>query len=279
MATVTNAAGQSIVYVIGGCTVNGGYGRRTVSAYNVATNTWTRRASLPVLRCKTNGAGVIDGKIYVTSGNEYWEDRRESGTVYMYDPGTNKWTQKAYMPDGGTGGVTAVIKRKLYVYTECDDFKVCEHANGLYRYDPDTDQWTSLSALALHGSSHQYGVGGAIDGKFYLVGGLSRELHVYDPSTNQWTASEAPFERRYGAGGVVLGGKLYVVGGEGGTPDNPINFRQTSIYNPATGTWGVGAPLPADRPNVAASKVFVNGHPRIEVVGGSRPGNNLQYTP
>ncbi len=69
MATVTNAAGQSVVYVIGGCTVKGGYGRRTVSAYNVATNTWTRRASLPLLRCATNGGGVIDGTIYVTGGS------------------------------------------------------------------------------------------------------------------------------------------------------------------------------------------------------------------
>jgi N-acetylneuraminic acid mutarotase len=71
MATVTNSAGQSVFYVIGGCTVKGGYGRRTVSEYNVATNTWTRRASLPLLRCTTNGAGVIDGKIYVTGGSQF----------------------------------------------------------------------------------------------------------------------------------------------------------------------------------------------------------------
>jgi N-acetylneuraminic acid mutarotase len=196
----------------------------------------------------------------------------------MYDPGTNKWTQKAYMPDRGKGGVTAVIKRKLYVYTECDDSNVCDHANALDRYDPDTDEWTSLSELALHGSSHQDGVGGAIDGKFYLVGGLSRELHVYDPATNQWTAYEAPFERRYGAGGAVLGGKLYVIGGA--VPFQTSSYsRQTSIYNPATRTWSLGAPLPTDRSTLAASKVFVNGQPRLEVVGGSRPGNNLQYTP
>ncbi len=199
----------------------------------------------------------------------------------MYDPGTNKWTQKANMPDRGRGGVTAVIKRKLYVYTECDDSNVCDHANTLDRYDPDTDQWTFLSELALRGFSHQFGVGGAIDGKFYLAGGSSRELHVYDPATNQWTASEAPFERRYAAGGAVLGGKLYVIGGGGAPildPERP-NFRQTSIYNPATSTWSLGAPLPTDRATLAASKVFVNGQPYIEVVGGSRPGNNLQYTP
>ena len=186
MAAVTNAAGQSVLYVIGGCTVKGGYGRRTVSAYNVATNTWTRRASLPLLRCTTNGAGVIDGKIYVTGGSQSWEDKSHSATVHMYDPGTNKWTQKANMPDRGRGGVTAVIKRKLYVYTECDDSNVCDHASGLDRYDPDTDQWTVLSELDLRGFSHQFGVGGAMNGKFYLAGGSSRELHVYDPATNQY---------------------------------------------------------------------------------------------
>ena len=61
--------------------------------------------------------------------------------------------------------------------------------------------------------------------------------------------------------------------GGGGVP------RQTSIYNPVTKTWSLGAPLPTGRSTLAASKVFVNGQPRIEVVGGSRPGNNLQYTP
>src|SRR4026209_671507 len=45
-ATVPNATGQSVVYVIGGRGASN-VGRTTVMAYNVATNTWTLRAPLP----------------------------------------------------------------------------------------------------------------------------------------------------------------------------------------------------------------------------------------
>src|SRR5215208_1399546 len=45
-ATVTNAAGQSILYAIGGRTSAGGSLGR-VQAYNSSTNSWIYRASLP----------------------------------------------------------------------------------------------------------------------------------------------------------------------------------------------------------------------------------------
>ena len=34
-----------------------------------------------------------------------------------------------------------------------------------------------------------------------------------------------------------------------------------------------------DAADLTATRVFLNGQPRVEVVGGSRPGNNLQYIP
>jgi hypothetical protein len=37
--------------------------------------------------------------------------------------------------------------------------------------------------------------------------------------------------------------------------------------------------MPNARSRVVASQVFLNGKPRIQVVGGRAPGNNLQYIP
>ena len=51
------------------------------------------------------------------------------------------------------------------------------------------------------------------------------------------------------------------------------------MYDPAVGDWTRRANLPTGRYGVAAAKVFINGQPRMEVVGGLRPGNNLQYVP
>ena len=42
------------------------------------------------------------------------------------------------------------------------------------------------------------------------------------------------------------------------------------------------APLevrPSPRSGLAVTRVFLGGQPRIEFVGGWRPGNNLQYIP
>jgi hypothetical protein len=74
--------------------------------------------------------------------------------------------------------------------------------------------------------------------------------------------------------GATLRAKLYLFGG-----DLVNNVSWTLVYDPATAKWSSKAPMPTVRSDFAASKVFVNGKPRIEVVGGGRPGNNLQYVP
>src|SRR5215213_6129362 len=61
VASVKNAKGEWIVYVIGG---NAGGAISKVQAYNASTNTWSYKASLPVPLAVSNGAVAIGGKIY-----------------------------------------------------------------------------------------------------------------------------------------------------------------------------------------------------------------------
>ena len=263
-AVVANAAGQSILYAIGGRNAIGSLSK--VQAYNAATNTWTYRASLPVPLYETNGTGVIGGKVYISGGISSYKYYRAE--LYMYDPATNTWTQKREMPNTGFGGVTGVIKDKLYVLTGCDqeDCAPSQQFVFFYRYDPATDQWAILPSPP---SSHSGGVGGVVGGKLYVTGGLygGSQLDVYDPATNQWT-TKARAPRDYWGAGVAFRAKLFVIGD-----------GKTSAYDPTADAWTSKAPMPAPSGGTAASKVLVNGQPRIEVVGGSRPGNNLAYIP
>jgi hypothetical protein len=100
-AGVKNAAGQSILYAIGGKTAPGATSGSLskVQGYNVATNKWVNRASLPSPSFWTNGAGVIDGKIYVSGGLA----RRDAYqlALFMYDPVVDRWTAKRDMPSTG----------------------------------------------------------------------------------------------------------------------------------------------------------------------------------
>jgi N-acetylneuraminic acid mutarotase len=294
-ATITDSLGRSTLYAIGGRSATGAPLTK-VMAYNVATNVWTLRASLPIPLWGTNGAVAIDGKIYVSGGCAM------AGTVscdypvrnlYVYDSRLNTWTRKANMPlvptssepfapsqGPGDHGASGVINGKLYVLTECTEaiepyYEHCDPAL-FFRYNPATDKWTVLPRPS---GDWYYAVGGVIDQKFYATGYYG-QLQVYDPITNHWT-TKAPMPNPYirlGTG-TVLRGKLFVMGGERLSDPGTILVGRTIAYDPVTNSWITKARLPTARKGISASKVFVNGQPRIDVVGGIRPGNNIQYVP
>ena len=162
-AVVRNAAGQYILYTIGGENW-GDPAMSRVEAYNAATNRWTRRASLPARRAWSNGADVIGGKIYVTGGEDVNGTIRR--TVYAYNPATDVWTQRASLPIASSYGKTAAIGGKLYVVTRSSPDR---GQPRLYRYDPATNAWTRLASPPLHDGN----VAGVIDGKLYLASAWS----------------------------------------------------------------------------------------------------------
>jgi N-acetylneuraminic acid mutarotase len=280
-ATVTTS-GRSVLYAIGGRTATGG-SLSKVQAYHVSTNSWTYPAALPLPLFETNGAGVINGKVYVSGGRFNSSDHDGLPYLHMYNPATNRWTRKQDMPYGTWGGVTGVYGGKLYVLTNCGaEYPGCANNDDshLFRYDPAANTWTELAPPPV---AHQYGTGGFIGGRFYVTGGhlvTSRQLDIYDPATNTWTTGAPLPTRRWKAAGTALQAKLYVIGGIQLNPDGtPVSVRTTSVYDPATNSWTSQAQMPTARTDVAASVVWLNGQPRLEVVGGARPGNNVQYTP
>lgn len=306
VATVPNAAGQSIVYTIGGRNPNG-TPLKSLALYNVATNTWSFGRALPVALAWSNGAGVINGKIYISGGFSDYNQYLLSNALYMYDPATNTWTRKHDMPsvEGpfhdfnyvGAQGVTGVINGKLYVVTAC--YSTNEpwpylsesgcYGSGVgpafFRYNPATDRWVTLPSPPWGQGAGSPFQGGVIGGKFYVMGGSlydhSSRLAAYDPATNQWTTKNALGLARPGAATTVLGGKLYVFGGRrfNATLDAYETLNKTIVYDPTTNLWTGRAPMPSSRTGIAASQVRLNGQARIEVIGGLPPGNNLQYIP
>ena len=255
-ATVPNAAGQSVVYAIGGNSADNTATKR-VDAYNVVTNSWRRRADMPTPLRDPTGS-VLNGKIYVAGGltGRYVQ----TPFLFAYDPVTNTWTRKRDMPAPGAGGASGVIQGKLYVLT----------SYSFFRYSPATDSWVTLPA-----PRGLYKAGAVIYDKFYAVG---ESLVVYDPATNQWTTKTPPPPRGLDSGDAVgVGGKMYVLGVQVLNPDEPPFAKRrvvTWVYNPFSDTWSERTAAPGSA--YTASKVYVNGKPRIESIYG---GSNLQYIP
>ena len=87
-----------------------------VEVFNPKTNQWGEKTEMPAPKA-LHTASVIDGKIYVIGGyfkkdNEF----KKLSTIEIYDPTTDRWTQKPDMPIGKWGHKTEVIDGQVYIF-------------------------------------------------------------------------------------------------------------------------------------------------------------------
>ena len=111
-------------------------------------------------------------------------------------------------------------------------------------FDPATGQWSTGATppVEMH---HFQAV--EFDGKIYVVGAMTGgwpaepplpDVYIYDPATNRWSKGPAiPADRRRGgAGAVVHGGQIYLVGGiQNGHTDGHVAW--VDAFDPRTGAW------------------------------------------
>jgi N-acetylneuraminic acid mutarotase len=132
--------------------------------------------------------------------------------------------------------------------------------------------------LAPAPRNHQGGVGGVINGKFYVSGGsLGNALDVYNPATNTWKRLAPLPQNLCCVVGAVMNSRLWVVGWY-------ASNRNTYAYDPVTNTWKSRAPLPAGTMVQGAVSLPFNGHSHLFVVGATldeadEPAPSLLYTP
>lgn len=243
----------------------------SLEEYNPSTDRWTAKAPMPV-GLHHVGIGVTGGRLYVIGGY------RQSGltvwdpvaTVYVYDPATDTWSQRAPMPS--PRGALSVTEQdgKLYAIGGYD-----RKANSaaVEVYDPVRDTWTSRAPLP---TPRDHLATATLSGKVYAIGGrlngdYRRNLsvtEVYDPVTDQWKRAADLPTARSGITAAEVGGRVYVFGGEGGEG----TFRENEAYDPAHDTWQTMAPMPTARHGLGSAVV----QGRIHVLsGGPTPGGSF----
>jgi N-acetylneuraminic acid mutarotase len=293
LGVVTNSAGQSTVYALGGTDGGGGSGA-SILAYNVATNTWTSKSYEPrVYVYNTNGVGKIGNKLYFSGGYSYAGGSNFiNGRFWSYNPGTNTLSEGPRPPKLTADGITGVIEDKLFVLpgTCSTDFYpspgYCENSafRRLFRYNPATNLWATKRPAPHY---HTNGAGGVINGKFYVAGGTEgpfgkavAALDRYDPATDSWTTLK-PVPTAGPARGAVIQGKLFVVVSNLVSSELGSEFVLRSYaYNPGTNTWSAKAAPKWDHP--AAVQVMLDGKPRVFAAGGTWFGVTNEselYTP
>jgi N-acetylneuraminic acid mutarotase len=265
------------MYVIGGYHKCCGPGQITdaVKAYDATTNTWTARARYPVRVRSTNGAAVVNGKIYVTGGfTRRWQEpdgpwRLETlKSLYVYTPSSNTWVRKRDIPVYSVNGATVGYQGMLYVAA----------GNIVWRYNPGTNQWVQF---ADRPGRDWWNVGaGVIGGKLYLAEEYGGALDILDLSTGTWTAGPSRPYRACHMASTDWRAKLYMFGFCDDYPTDPETRDRGLVFDPATSTWSEVAPAPIRGGAASAlARVFVNEQPRLSMVYGVRPNNHYQFIP
>jgi Kelch motif len=255
------AAAGNILYVAGGYVPAGAHPKvleasghadvdgALVQAYDVATDKWSTRASLPT---GLNHIGITSfgGKLY-TFGGFGFQNRGAVADANVYDPAADRWSPIAPLPAKLGSVSVAVLDGKIHLVGGRDAHSVTRHDV----YDPATDRYATAAPLPV-GRDHM-GLAGAA-GKLYAIAGRIDDfdhntsyVDAYDPVADRWTVMKPMPSRRSGMAVALYRDMIFAIGGErrGGT------FTNNEAYDPRSDTWTSFAPLPQGRHGTGAAVI------------------------
>ena len=216
--------------------------------YDVATNTWASKTSMPTWRIGVQ-ANVVGDKIYLIGGMSDTESGTMTDVNEAYDPATDTWTAKEPIPTPVYLYASVVVDNKIYLIGGS-----AEPPNVVLDlvqiYDPQNDSWTTGTSMP---TAVRYASAAATTGLFapkriYVIGGLQSGNglnlnQVYDPQTDSWTTGASMPTARYNLGVAVVNDTLYALGGvllpPYAFPKEPLTTNE--VYLPL----GYEGPLPS----------------------------------
>ncbi len=207
-----------------------------------------------------------------------WQGRRE---VWRLDSPDGRWRPGPPLPSPQAESAAAAFPGLVVL---AGGRMPAGAANAAYGDHADTGRtlvwrpgaggWTRAADMPIPRNSMAFaGLGGrlhVVGGRRSLASGIVNlaDHHAYDPATDRWTALAPLPAPRGGHAAAVLGGRLYVLGGEAFGPA-PSVFADHWSYDPQTDRWRAEPPMPEGRHGLGA--VALAG--RLHAIGGARaPG-------
>ncbi|MBM3313187.1 T9SS type A sorting domain-containing protein, partial [candidate division WOR-3 bacterium] len=225
------------IYVFGGYNLASGHIGPYVQIYDVATNTWTYNATLPMSSYGT-AASQLGNRMYVLFGSP------GAGAFYEYDPATNAWTSRA--PLSGHSSHGELAEKNGFMYGAGG----WSAQNIFARYSPSSNSWTTLTSLPA--GRHGFGMDSSWTKIYVYAGGNSwwtpvNSCYSWDVMAGGWTYEGDVLQTHIGGGyGYIISGgfgRLHAVGGyntsvpsnyheRGTTPPPPIGVALAGILAP-----------------------------------------------
>lgn len=211
--------------------------------------------------------------LFVASGCKYNPESNESKA------GT--WTTASSFGFTPRYGLTsAVINGKIYVIGGRETDSTGDNIlSTLEIFDPAANSWSTPATTGTF-TSRFWMTSSVVDGKIYVMGGTHdpvlhtlpvNTMEVFDPSTNSWSmpATSGKFTAREGLASAVVGGKIYVIGGN---VTGLNGFNTLEVFDPAANTWTTPVTSGTFTPRVFLSACVSNN--KIYVIGGDTFGLN-----
>ncbi|GGB79685.1 Kelch repeat-containing protein [Dyadobacter sediminis] len=256
---------------------------------------WIRKADELNKRAEGNNVIYLN-KFYVFGGfsdNPVIENKNE-----VYDLATNKWKALAPFPAGKEithQGVVLVDDNVWHIGGRSVD------AHGpvssqVVIYNITTDTWSNGPELIDPATGEKFPIGGGgyglIGRTIHVFGGfgpticedqsrlhltLDVDKYLADPVNTTWENKSAPMPiPRNHLSYVVLGGKIYALGGQFKHDCLAVDQKYCHVYDPVTNTWKRLSDIPVQRSHAEASTFAIDG--KIFLVAGQGASNHTQNT-
>jgi hypothetical protein len=156
--------------------------------YDPATNSWTRKASIPN-PVASYASAVVNNKIYIISGCT--PSGNITGLVQVYDPQTDNWNLAAPIPNpvenAAAGAVVDAASDVVYVIGGCTESRRYAGSNFNQVYFPENDSWATSTPINSNTRALSIAV---VNNMLYAIGGVSDNSDFYSSAVYQYSPTE-----------------------------------------------------------------------------------------
>jgi hypothetical protein len=211
-------------------------------------------------------ATSLNGKVYGFGGRDANYVRLSS--AYQYDPGADRWTQLASMPQICFWCSAVAVSGQIWIVNGSHDQG---GANNSSIYDPVANSWSAgpNGLVATYGQAVVY-----LNGVLYRLGGISS--NGYETSLEEYGVRLlAPMPQGVAwEQAAAIGGYIYVAGGSTANGLTAKTYR----YDPATDSWDDAAIADLPEARAWAASGVVDG--RWIIAGGQgTEGSAVEWDP
>ncbi|KAM6968174.1 kelch-like protein 38 [Aplochiton taeniatus] len=231
---------HSILYVLGGLTMNTKHSQvsNTVYTLSLKTNQWRTAEAMLAPRFAHQSVSYLHF-LFVLGG--IGPDRRVCNSVGRYNSMFNQWESMAPMPETVLHPAVAAVDQRIYVFGGEDALQ--NPVRIIQVYHIARNLWSKFENRTVKNISAPAAV---IDNKIYIIGGYTRRMIAYDTKTNRFIKCTNLKERRMHHSATVLNNnRVYVTGGRTVNGlDEVEDLDSFECYDPETDTWTSKGTLP-----------------------------------